>query len=64
MLHQIHHAQSRPRTRDEQERLLTKHFLKTHQETPENTWTGCGRTPRWMAAATKAGKVRREDLLA
>src|SRR5262245_33315419 len=24
----IHHAQSRPRTRDEQERLLTKHFLK------------------------------------
>src|SRR5262249_10985046 len=32
----IHHAQSRPRTRDEQERLLTKHFLKTHKETPLN----------------------------
>jgi integrase len=29
---EIHHAQSRPRTRDEQERLLTKHFLKTYKD--------------------------------
>jgi integrase len=35
----IHHAQSRPRTRNEQERLLTKHFLKTHKETPLNRVT-------------------------
>jgi integrase len=27
----IHHARSRPRTRNEQERLLTKHFLKNHK---------------------------------
>ena len=35
----IHHAQSRPRTRDEQERLLTKHFRKTHRETALNRVT-------------------------
>jgi integrase len=35
----IHHAQSRERTRDEQERLLTKHFLKTHKETALNRIT-------------------------
>jgi integrase len=35
----IHHAQSRPRTRDEQERLLTKHFLKTHKDTALNRVT-------------------------
>jgi DNA-binding protein H-NS len=28
-----------------------------------NTWTGRGRTPRWMAAATKGGKVKKEDFL-
>jgi integrase len=33
---EIHHAQSRPRTRDEQERLLKKHFLKAHKETALN----------------------------
>jgi DNA-binding protein H-NS len=30
---------------------------------PANTWTGRGRMPRWMAAATKGGKVRKEDFL-
>src|SRR5262245_47787758 len=30
---------------------------------PENTWTGRGRMPRWLAAATKGGKVRKEDFL-
>jgi DNA-binding protein H-NS len=28
-----------------------------------NTWTGRGRMPRWMAAATKGGKARKEDFL-
>jgi DNA-binding protein H-NS len=30
---------------------------------PENTWTGRGRPPRWLAAATKGGKVKKEDFL-
>lgn len=30
---------------------------------PANTWTGRGRMPRWMAAATKGGKVTKEDFL-
>jgi DNA-binding protein H-NS len=30
---------------------------------PENTWTGRGRMPRWMAAATKGGKVHKDDFL-
>jgi DNA-binding protein H-NS len=30
---------------------------------PANTWTGRGRMPRWMAAATKNGKVKKEDFL-
>jgi hypothetical protein len=30
----------------------------------ENTWTGRGRMPRWMVAATKGGKAKREDFLA
>jgi DNA-binding protein H-NS len=29
----------------------------------ENTWTGRGRMPRWMVAATKSGKARKEDFL-
>jgi DNA-binding protein H-NS len=33
-------------------------------QNPENTWTGRGRMPRWMAAATKGGKVKKEDFLA
>lgn len=30
---------------------------------PENTWTGRGRMPRWMTAATKGNKARKEDFL-
>jgi DNA-binding protein H-NS len=30
---------------------------------PANTWTGRGRMPRWMAAATKTGKASKEDYL-
>ena len=30
---------------------------------PDNTWTGRGRMPRWMVAATKGGKVSKEDFL-
>ena len=30
---------------------------------PENTWTGRGRMPRWMTAATKGGKGKKEDFL-
>jgi DNA-binding protein H-NS len=30
---------------------------------PGNTWTGRGRMPRWMATATKGGKVKKEDFL-
>ena len=32
----IHHAQSRPRWRKEQERLLTKHFLSKYKDVPFN----------------------------
>ena len=28
-----------------------------------NTWTGRGRMPRWMTAATKGGKAKKEDYL-
>ena len=30
---------------------------------PENTWTGRGRMPRWLTAATKGNKTKREDFL-
>ena len=30
---------------------------------PENTWTGRGRMPRWMVAATKGSKAKKEDFL-
>jgi DNA-binding protein H-NS len=30
---------------------------------PQNTWTGRGRMPRWMAAATKGGKASKDDFL-
>jgi DNA-binding protein H-NS len=33
-------------------------------QNPENTWTGRGRMPRWMVAATKGGKAKKEDFLA
>ncbi len=29
----------------------------------ENTWTGRGRMPRWMVAATKGGKATKDDFL-
>jgi DNA-binding protein H-NS len=32
-------------------------------QNPANTWTGRGRMPRWMVAATKGGKVKKEDFL-
>src|ERR1700736_1067472 len=31
---------------------------------PAKTWTGRGRTPRWMTAATRGGKAKKEDPLA
>jgi DNA-binding protein H-NS len=30
---------------------------------PENTWTGRGRMPLWMIAATKGSKAKKEDFL-
>ena len=30
---------------------------------PANTWTGRGRMPRWMTAATKGGKAKKEEFL-
>jgi DNA-binding protein H-NS len=30
---------------------------------PTNTWTGRGRMPRWMVAATKGGKSSKNDFL-
>ena len=30
---------------------------------PDNTWTGRGRMPRWMVAATKGGKAKKENFL-
>lgn len=30
---------------------------------PANTWTGRGRMPRWMTAATKGNKAKKEDFL-
>lgn len=30
---------------------------------PANTWTGRGRMPRWMVAATKVRGVKKEDFL-
>ncbi len=30
---------------------------------PENTWTGRGRMPRWMTAATKGNKAKKDDFL-
>jgi DNA-binding protein H-NS len=32
-------------------------------KSPDNTWTGRGRMPRWLVAATKGGKARKEDFL-
>ena len=30
---------------------------------PENTWTGRGRMPKWLTAATKGNKTKKEDFL-
>jgi DNA-binding protein H-NS len=30
---------------------------------PANKWTGRGRMPRWLVAATKGGKAKKEDFL-
>lgn len=30
---------------------------------PENTWTGRGRMPRWLTAATKGDKAKKENFL-
>ena len=32
-------------------------------QNPQNTWAGRGRMPRWMVAATKGGKAKKEDFL-
>lgn len=32
-------------------------------KSPENTWTGRGRMPRWLVAATKARGVKKDDFL-
>jgi DNA-binding protein H-NS len=32
-------------------------------QNPQNTWTGRGRMPLWLAAATKGSKVKKEDFL-
>jgi DNA-binding protein H-NS len=34
-----------------------------YRDASGNTWTGRGRMPRWMTAATKGGKAKREDFL-
>ena len=30
---------------------------------PQNTWTGRGRMPRWLTAAMKGGKAKKESFL-
>ena len=44
----------------ERNRIATKY---RDPENPQNTWTGRGRMPRWMAAATKGSKAKREEFL-
>jgi DNA-binding protein H-NS len=34
-----------------------------YRDSAGNTWTGRGRMPRWMTAATKGGKAKKEDFL-
>ena len=34
-----------------------------YRDAAGNTWTGRGRMPRWMVAATKGGKAKKEDFL-
>ena len=34
-----------------------------YRDSAGNTWTGRGRMPRWMVAATKGGKAKKEEFL-
>ena len=34
-----------------------------YRDNAGNTWTGRGRMPRWMVAATKGGKANKEDFI-
>jgi DNA-binding protein H-NS len=34
-----------------------------YRDNAGNTWTGRGRMPRWMVAATKGGTAKKEDFL-
>ena len=34
-----------------------------YRDASGNTWTGRGRMPRWMTAASKGGKAKKEDFL-
>jgi DNA-binding protein H-NS len=34
-----------------------------YRDSAGNTWTGRGRMPRWLVAATKGSKAKREDFL-
>jgi DNA-binding protein H-NS len=34
-----------------------------YRDNAGNTWTGRGRMPRWMVAATKRGKAKKQDFL-
>jgi DNA-binding protein H-NS len=34
-----------------------------YRDNAGNTWTGRGRMPRWMVAATKGGKAKKDDFL-
>jgi DNA-binding protein H-NS len=34
-----------------------------YRDNAGNTWTGRGRMPRWMVAATRGGKAKKEDFL-
>src|SRR5262245_18705221 len=34
-----------------------------YRDNAGNTWTGRGRMPRWMVAATKGGKAKKENFL-
>jgi len=34
-----------------------------YRDNAGNTWTGRGRMPRWLVAATRGGKAKKEDFL-
>jgi len=43
--------------------VCPRRYLPPVSKNRENIWTGRGRMPRWMAAATKGGKTKKEDFL-